>query len=78
MMYATAVIYPIDAAPEEYRFFIELNPMTFIVEAFRFAVLGKGFLTVGSLVYATGFTLVSLVLGMLIFNKTERSFVDTI
>lgn len=78
MMYATAVIYPLNSAPDQYRWLIEVNPMTFIVEAFRFAVLGKGFLTLGSMLYASLFTFACLVFGFLIFNKTERSFVDTI
>ena len=78
LMYATTVIYPLSAAPEKYRKFIELNPMTGIIEAFRYAFLGKGYFTLWGLGYSTIFTAVITMIGIVIFNKTERSFVDTI
>jgi lipopolysaccharide transport system permease protein len=77
-MYGTTVIYPLSAAPEKYRYLIELNPMTGIIEAFRFAFLGQGHLTVYSLMYSGLFAVVVALIGTVIFNKTERSFVDTI
>ena len=78
LMYATTVIYPLSAAPIKYRYLIEMNPMTGIIEAFRHAFLGQGELTVQSLGYSTLITLISLVIGVVIFNKTEKTFVDTI
>ena len=78
LMYATTVIYPLSAAPIKYKYLIELNPMTGIIEAFRYGFLGQGELTWYSLGYSTLITLVSLVLGVVIFNKTEKTFVDTI
>jgi len=78
LMYLTTVIYPLSAAPEKYRWLIELNPMTGIIEAFRYAFLGKGEFTVSSLGYSALVTLATLVIGVIIFNKTERSFVDTV
>ncbi len=78
LMYGTTVIYPLSAAPAKYKFLIELNPMTGIIEAFRYAFLGKGEFTAWSLGYSTIVTLVIMFFGILIFNKTERSFVDTI
>jgi lipopolysaccharide transport system permease protein len=78
LMYGTTVIYPLSAAPEQYRKFIELNPMTGIIEAFRYAFLGKGYFTAWSLGYSAVFTVVITMIGIIIFNKTERSFVDTI
>lgn len=78
LMYATTVIYPLSAAPEKYKKIIELNPMTGIIEAFRFAFLGKGEFSFWSIGYSTVVTIVVLVLGTLIFNKTEKNFVDTI
>ncbi len=77
-MYATTVIYPLSAAPIKYKYLIQLNPMTGIIEAFRFGFLGQGELTWNSLGYSILVTLVSLVLGVVIFNKTEKTFVDTI
>jgi lipopolysaccharide transport system permease protein len=78
LMYGTTVIYPLSAAPEKYRKLIELNPMTGIIEAFRYAFLGKGYFTAWSLGYSAIVTIIVMMLGILIFNKTERSFVDTI
>lgn len=78
LMYATTVIYPLSAAPVKYRLFIELNPMTAIIEAFRYGFLGKGEFTMWSLGYSALFTLITLFIGILIFNKTEKSFVDTV
>jgi lipopolysaccharide transport system permease protein len=78
LMYGTTVIYPLSAAPEKYRNLIELNPMTGIIEAFRYAFLGKGYFTAWSLGYSAIFTAVVTMMGIIIFNKTERSFVDTI
>jgi lipopolysaccharide transport system permease protein len=78
LMYATTVIYPLSAAPVKYKYLIELNPMTGIIEAFRYGFLGQGELTWHSLGYSTLITFVSLVLGVVIFNKTEKTFVDTI
>ncbi|MFN8275526.1 MAG: ABC transporter permease [Flavobacteriaceae bacterium] len=78
LMYGTTVIYPLSSAPEKYKQFIELNPMTGIIEAFRYALLGKGEFSVWSIGYSTLVTLIILMFGILIFNKTERNFVDTI
>ena len=78
LMYATTVIYPLSAAPDKYKWLIELNPMTGIIEAFRYGFLGKGEFTFSSFGYSVAFTLVSLMLGVIIFNKTEKNFVDTV
>jgi lipopolysaccharide transport system permease protein len=78
MMYTTTVIYPLSAAPEKYKWLIGLNPMTGIIEAFRCGFFGVGVLTIATIGYSVLFTLVSLVLGVVIFNKTEKSFVDTV
>jgi lipopolysaccharide transport system permease protein len=78
MMYATTVIYPLSAAPEKYKWLIELNPMTGIIEAFRYGFLGAGIFTTATFGYSVSFTLISLVLGVVIFNKTEKTFVDTV
>jgi lipopolysaccharide transport system permease protein len=78
LMYTTTVIYPLSSAPAKYKTMISLNPMTGIIECFRFAFLGQGQLTWNTLGYSTVFTLVALLLGILIFNKTEKTFVDTV
>ena len=78
LMYTTTVIYPLSSAPEKYKSLISLNPMTGIIECFRFALFGQGNLTFNSIGYSTLFTFISLVLGVLVFNKTEKTFVDTV
>jgi lipopolysaccharide transport system permease protein len=78
LMYTTTVIYPLSAAPVKFKRIIELNPMTGIIEAFRYSFLGKGEFSMWSIGYSILITLIVLILGIIIFNKTEKSFVDTI
>jgi lipopolysaccharide transport system permease protein len=78
LMYTTTVIYPLSAAPEKFKHIIELNPMTGIIEAFRYSFLGKGEFSAWSIGYSTLITLLVLFFGIIIFNKTEKSFVDSI
>ena len=78
LMYTTTVIYPLNAAPEKFKKIIELNPMTGIIEAFRFSFLGKGEFSTWSVGYSAIITLIALILGIVIFNKTEKTFVDTV
>ena len=78
LMYATPVIYPVSSIPERFQTLIRLNPMTPIVEAFRYAFLGAGSLQVLDLLYAFCFMLVSVFLGALVFNRVEATFMDTV
>ena len=78
LMYTTTVIYPLSAAPAKYKHIIELNPMTGIIEAFRYSFLGKGEFSAWSIGYSAMITLIVLFLGIVIFNKTEKTFVDTV
>lgn len=78
LMYATTVIYPLSSAPEKYRNLVALNPMTGIIETFRFAFLGEGMFSWALLGYSTFVALGSMILGVLIFNKTEKNFIDTV
>jgi lipopolysaccharide transport system permease protein len=78
LMYGTTVIYPLSATPAKYKWLIQLNPMTSIIETFRYGFLGQGQFSIWSLGYSTLFTLVVLVTGVIIFNRTERTFIDTV
>ena len=78
LMYVTTVIYPLSAAPEKYKSLIELNPMTSIIETFRYAFLGQGSFTFSQLGYTILITLIIMFVGIVIFNKTEKNFVDTV
>jgi lipopolysaccharide transport system permease protein len=77
-MFATPVIYPLSQVPERYRWIILANPMTPIVESFRYAFLGAGTVDVMHLLYSFGFMIVVLLIGILIFNRVERTFMDTV
>ena len=78
-MYATPVIYPLSTiTSHKIRFLMMLNPITSIIETFKYGVLGVGTFSWGMLGYSFGFMMVVLFLGVVIFNKVQRSFMDTI
>ncbi|MGH7566514.1 MAG: ABC transporter permease [Gemmatimonadota bacterium] len=77
-MYMTPIVYPLSAVPAAYRPLVMANPITPIVEAFRFAFLGAGTISVAHLTYTTIFTVAILICGILIFNRIERTFMDTV
>jgi lipopolysaccharide transport system permease protein len=77
-MYATPIIYPVSTIPEKFRWIIFVNPITPIVEAFRFAFLGAGSFSWVSLGYSFLVMIIVLILGVLIFNRVETTFMDTV
>lgn len=77
-MYATPVIYPISSVPDRFQWLIRANPLTPIVEAFRYAFLGAGSASALNLLYSFGSMLVVLLAGTLIFNRVEATFMDTV
>jgi lipopolysaccharide transport system permease protein len=78
LMYATPVIYPLSTIPDKYKWIVELNPMTSIIETFRYTFLGQGSFSWQGLAYTTAFTAVLMFFGLIIFNKTEKNFMDTV
>lgn len=78
LMYTTTVIYPLSAAPENLKWVIQLNPMTSVIEIFRYGFLGKGDFTVSSIAYSLITSALILFTGVIAFNKVERTFIDTI
>jgi lipopolysaccharide transport system permease protein len=78
LMYATPVIYPLSSIPQKYQWLIMANPMSPIVETFRYAFLGSGSFSWLYLVYSLSIILIILALGTIVFNKVEKSFTDTI
>ena len=80
LMYATPIIYPLSMMEEgsTTRFVLELNPISHIIEAFKYAFVGNGSLSVGGLAYSGIFTLVILIMGIVVFNRTEKTFMDTV
>ncbi|MDI9569381.1 MAG: ABC transporter permease [Pseudomonadota bacterium] len=77
-MYITPVVYPLSSVPESYRWLVLANPMTSIVETFRFAFLGAGVVEIMHLLYSLAFMIVVMLTGFLIFNRVERTFMDTV
>lgn len=78
-MYATPVIYPLSTIknPNIYML-MTLNPVTGIVEAFKYSVLGVGEFSWTLLGYSTGFMTILMVVGVVVFNRVQRSFMDTV
>ncbi|HEY6979119.1 MAG TPA: ABC transporter permease [Chitinophagaceae bacterium] len=79
LMYITPVAYPLSFLEQsKYTNFIRWNPLSPLVEGFRYAVLGQGTFDIYFFYYSTLFTAVALLCGVLLFNKVERSFMDTV
>ena len=78
LMYASPIIYPLSIVPEKYRLIIISNPMTPIIEIFRNALLGTGQINMIMYIYSIVMTLFLFIIGLIIFNKVEKSFIDTV
>jgi lipopolysaccharide transport system permease protein len=78
LMYATPVIYPLSSISDEYKIIILANPMSAIVETFRFGFLGSGRFSWGQFAYSFSFSIIVLLMGTVIFNRVEKSFTDTV
>jgi lipopolysaccharide transport system permease protein len=81
LMYTTTVIYPLSTALNKYpaySWIIKYNPVTAIIETFRYGFLGQASFSWGLLGYSAGVTFVILLLGIMTFNKVEKTFIDTI
>jgi lipopolysaccharide transport system permease protein len=77
-MYATPVIYPLSAVPSEWRTWAALNPVAPVMEWFRFAFLGVGHFEPQQLATASAITAIILLVGVILFNRVERTFIDTV
>ncbi|MEY3051140.1 MAG: hypothetical protein RLY31_925 [Bacteroidota bacterium] len=77
-MYATPVIYPLSEVPREYRLLSLLNPLTSVIETFKYGFIGTGTFEWAYLAYSAAFTVVLLFLGVVTFNRMERTFMDTV
>jgi lipopolysaccharide transport system permease protein len=80
-MYATPVIYPLSVMQGHYKKYVWLilaNPLTAVLETFKYGFLGKGTFSWFALGYSFIFAIVALLFGVLIFNKVERSFMDVV
>jgi lipopolysaccharide transport system permease protein len=81
-MYATPVIYPLSnlstGRAAQYLWLMKLNPLTSILETFKLAFLGTGTFSWGNFAYSFVCTIIVMALGILVFNKVQRSFMDVI
>lgn len=78
-MYATPIVYPLTQIENGLlKTVIMINPVTAPVEAFRFAVLGQGSIHMGFIVLSCIITIAVALLGIMIFNRVEKNFMDTV
>ena len=81
LMYCSAVMYPLSYFKQKLpniSWVVEYNPMTTIIEAFRYMTLGVGDYSISKMIYTAIVSIVIFLLGLIVFNKTEKSFIDTI
>jgi len=78
LMYATPIVYPLDIVPAEFAPIALLNPMTPLVELFRYATLGAGLFSWTLLGYSALTTVVILTVGVIAYNQVEKTFMDTV
>ena len=77
-MYMTPIVYPLSEVPDKYKIFILINPMTAVVESFRGAFLGAGSLTLNGLIISVSITIIVFFLGIILFSRVEKTFMDTV
>lgn len=77
-MYATPIIYPLNSIPVNKQWLIQLNPMTSVIETFKYGALGTGVFSWGWLGYSFALMALLILVGIMIFNKIEKSFMDTV
>ncbi|MFL9481560.1 ABC transporter permease [Chitinophagaceae bacterium LWZ2-11] len=78
LMYATPVIYPLSTIPAKYATIIKLNPLSSLIETFRYAFTGSGEFNWSAILYSTVFAFVLLAISTVVFNKVEKNFMDTV
>jgi len=77
-MYITPIIYPLNSISADKQWIVQLNPMTYIIETFKFGMIGTGVFSWFYLAYSLMFMIVLLVVGVIIFNKVQKGFMDTV
>lgn len=78
LMYATPVIYPLSQMPEKYKWIMLINPMTPVIETFRSCLLGGAELHLASLLVSAGVAITTLFVGVIMFNRVEKTFTDNV
>jgi len=78
LMYATPVVYPLAIVSAQYRWLFLLNPATSIIEAFKYSFTGQGFFNYTTLAYSAVLMIICLICSVVVFNRVEKTFIDTI
>ena len=78
LMYASSVVIPVSSMTGKVKYLMLLNPLTSIIEAFKYIFLGSGFFDIFWLMYGFGFMIILIAVSTIIFNKVEKSFMDTV
>ncbi len=81
LMYISAVMYPLDLMREklpQFAWLVEYNPIAYFIEAARYMLLSTGNISSKGLLFSGIATIVILLLGLVIFNRTEKNFIDTV
>lgn len=78
LMYASSVVIPISSMSPKIQFIMLLNPLTSIIESFKYVFLGSGYFSIFWLTYSFVFMLVLIAIAVVTFNKVEKSFMDTV
>lgn len=81
LMYLSAVMYPMELIKQklpQFGWLVEYNPLAYIIESSRYMLLSVGDISILGLTYTVLVTIVIFFIGLLIFNKTEKSFIDTV
>lgn len=78
LMYASPIVYPLSIVPQKYKIVFLANPVTSIIETFKYAFLGVGEFSLMHLLYSTAFTGLLFFFGLIIFHRVEKSFMDTV
>jgi lipopolysaccharide transport system permease protein len=77
-MYATPIVYPLSQVPEKWLWLLYLNPMTAIIQTFRYFLLGSDAPTIWMIGYSVAASMLLIVVGLVLFTRIERTFMDTI
>lgn len=77
-MYATPIVYPMSQVPEKWSWLLAFNPMAVLIESFRFAFLGTGNVRLDFLMISLGMTLLIFLVGIVLFSRIEKTFMDTV
>ncbi|MBA3664533.1 MAG: ABC transporter permease [Bacteroidetes bacterium] len=78
LMYASPIVYPMSLVPEKYKIIVLLNPLTSIIEGFKFMFLGTGIWSWTSLLYSFSFMTILILFSLIVFKKVEKTFMDTV